>query len=166
MEKDPKIFEAMQEDAPIAVFRKTILGKVAVYMIDPFSGDPVTVLLEGNPKDKNNDNCYVKIYSAPHLLFFQRMNKRLIEIGHVIRDDDFVKEEPKQSVKPIEQYTDEELAELLNKPFAQLSKIISKVNNSIVIRRLLDKAVELEKSSKIVSTLETKLAELEGTVSE
>lgn len=162
MDKNIKLFEAMQEDKPVAIYRKTILGKVAVSVINPFSGNPEVILLEGNPKDKENDSCYVKLYSSDHLLFFERMNKRLIQAGYVIRDDSFLdKSEEKQEAKPFEQYTDDEFAELLDKPFPYIAKVISKINNPIVMRRILEVAREVNKSNKIISTLETRLAELE-----
>lgn len=161
MEENYKIYEAMQEDKPLAIFRKTILGKVAVSVLNPIFDRPEIVLLQGKV-DKNNRECYVSIFTTKELVFFERVNRRLIEIGHIIRDDNFIKQEETKNEKPFEQYTDEELSELLNKQYAYFIKVLSKINNPVVVHRLLEIAQNENKPSKLINTLQTKIAELEG----
>lgn len=156
-----KIFEAMQEEEPIAIFRKTVLSKVVVTVLDPFSDQPVAIILSGKPNDPQNENCFVKVYNTKQLVFFTNMNKRLIETGLIIRDDSFLKKAQDLSSKSYEQYTDDELYdEILSKPYGAFAKIVAKIDNPIVISRLLSIAQDTNKSHKIVELLQNKLAEL------
>ena len=44
------VFSAMQTDKPHAVYKKTILGKVFVTVLNPFDESPEGILLQGNPR--------------------------------------------------------------------------------------------------------------------
>jgi hypothetical protein len=156
-----KVYEAMQEGEPLAIFRKTVLSKVVVTVLDPFSDQPIALVLSGKPNDPQNEQCYVKIYTTKQLVFFNNMNKRLLETGIVIRDDNFLKKSQTLESKPYEQYTDDELYdEILSKPYGAFAKVVAKINNPVVINRLLVLAEGTNKSHKIVELLQNKLAEL------
>ena len=157
-----KLYEAMQDGEPLAVFRKTTLGKVAVNVLDPFSESPQIILLEGNPKDPKNESAYEKIFTPKQLAFFTHMNRRLLELGIVIRDDKFLQKAEEK--RGYEQYTDDELySEVLDKPFALFTKLLARIDNPIVVQRLLDLAKSTNKSVKYIEMLENKLAELNQT---
>lgn len=159
MVDNQKLYEAMQDGEPLAIFRKTVLGKVAVNVLDPFSETPQIILLEGNPKDPKNDFGHVKIFTTKQLVFFMHMNRRLIESGILIRDDKFLQKAEER--RGYEQYTDDELySEILDKPFALFTKLLAKIDNPIVVQRLLDVATNANKSAKYTEAIENKLAEL------
>jgi len=131
-------------------------------VLNPFTDQPEIILLEGDPKDKSNESNHVKIYTDKELAFFMRMNRRLLEIGHVIRDDKFITEEKDEEKKPLEQYTDDELAELISKPYVVAKKAVDSTDNPVVLNRMLDIAKDLNKSAKLVSYISDRIALVSG----
>lgn len=151
---DPRVFSNMNAGAPYATYKKTILGKVYVEIINPFTGKPEGLLLFGT---KGTDTEMVDVWSEMEDVFFRRANKVAFETGRVIK----VTRNTAPPPKTIEQYSDEELKEVLNQRYAAFQKVLSGIKSESVVYRLLDLASDLEKSDRILTALRAKLAELQ-----
>lgn len=148
-------FSAMQEGEPLARFRKTILGKVHVLALDPFLGEPTELLLEGDP-NKGQPESFIELWSQKELSFFQRVNRKHFEAGRLVE----MGKVPEAPVSP-NQITDEEIDEILGKPFLALDKKLEKFTSTAPISRFLDRARELEKSEKVIKRITEALQLLE-----
>lgn len=150
---DYDLFAAMQEGRPpLARYRKTIVGKVHVTAINPFSEQPEGVILEGD-----GDKSYIELYDTKHLVFFERMNKPHIDAGRLAK----MEKEPVPEPPSPNQLTDGEIDKLLNDKFMTLKSKLNTFTETAPILRILNRARELEKSEKIIKHLEERLAELE-----
>jgi len=158
--KDFEVFSAMQEGTPLKRYIKTILGKVYVTVLNPFSGEPEGVILQGDPRKASElEKIVVNIWDIKQDLFFRRMNRNHFESGN-IREYGLESVEPPVSVNEI---TDEEVLDVLNKPFLALKNKLEKFTAVAPVFRLLSKAEELEKSEKILSAIRARMSELELT---
>ena len=153
---DPTVFAAMQEGKPFATYKKTVISKVAVTVLDPFSGAPTAIILEGRPGD---DKAIISVWSSVEDLFFKRQNRRHFDSGLLIKHE--VKEEEKVAV-PLEQASDEDLRFIVNQKFLALQNALNKTQSEALVSRFLTIAREEEKSEKIIRVIETRLAELQS----
>lgn len=156
MTNNQEVFSAMQTGKPYKTYRKTILGKVSVTLLDPFTDQPIGMLLKGNPK--TDETAMIDIWTEREDMFFKRMNKRHFEIGNLL---EIVRKE-EVAERGIESYSDEELAAVLKTPFLSLQSTINKVESEAVMLRIVDLAREMEKSDKIMKVLESRLSELQS----
>ena len=156
MNNNQEVFSAMQTGKPYKTYRKTILGKVSVTLLDPFTDQPIGMLLKGNPK--TDETSKIDIWTEREDMFFKRMNKRHFEIGNlleIVRKEEVVE-------RGIESYSDEELAAVLKTPFLSLQSTINKIESEAVMLRIVELAKEMEKSAKIMKVLESRLSELQS----
>ena len=156
MENSSQIYSAMQLNKPFKTYRKTILAKVSVNILDPFTDIPTGILLTGNPK--TDSNASIDLWSEKEDVFFKRMNKRHFEIGNLL---EIVRVEEVRE-RTIESYTDEELSTIINSKFLSLQSILNKTDSVAVLLRMIDLAEGLEKSDKIMSALKSRLSELQS----
>jgi neutral trehalase len=152
---DSNVFAMMQTDTPYATYRKTILGKLYVEVLNPFTNAPEGILLTG---DGNSDTAKVDTWSAMGDVFFARRNKKYFDTGKLITASRL---EQKPAVKTIEQFSDDELKEVINQKFATLSKTVIDITSEAVLYRMLSLAKEMEKSSRIINTFEARLSDLQ-----
>ena len=109
-------FSKMQTGDPVAIYKKAILGKVEVSVVNPFNGVPENLILVGNPT-KNNVNCFVEVWSQMEEVYFDRQNKPLFKAGYIVKLKDKVKPKEKGKIeKSYEEYTREKIEELENNP--------------------------------------------------
>lgn len=142
---------------PIASYIKAELGKLFVNDWDIFTDEAVGLLLEGDPR-KREEGCILDIFTERQHQYVKRMNKKQFETGALVP---YVrKEEPKE--KTFEESTDSELEELLNKPFFSLQKAINNTESEAVLFRLLSKAEELDKSEKITGIISSRISEIQS----
>lgn len=153
---DPNTFSAMQEGKSVGTYRKTIVAQVHVQILNPFNQEPQGLILSGNP---NSEDAIVQTWSVPEDVFFRRMNKRHFESGTIIPVAPVEKTVVEQPI--IEQSTDEQLKEMLGKPFYTLSNILVKTESEAFVSRILTMAREMEKSEKTIKAIEQRLSELE-----
>jgi hypothetical protein len=159
--KDLSVYAAMQTGSPVSTYRKTIQAKVHVTIMNPFSGEPQGVILQGDPGSKSKapvKEAVITFYSIEGDMFFRNMNLRHFEDGTIIAYTPPVTE----PVKAVEQSTDEEIAELLGKPFLTLQSVLDKTNSTVFVQRILQVAKDEEKSMKYIKKIEARLAEIQN----
>ena len=152
-----ELFEAMQEGKPIARFRKTILGKVHVVVLNPFTKEPEGIILRGNPQRVEEwPDMVVELWDSQQRVFFERMNKKHLDAGRLVE----IKEVPKAPPSP-NKISDEQIDILLNSKFLALKNRLDKFTDEAPIFRILNRARELDKSEKIIKHIQEKLTELQ-----
>jgi len=152
-----EIFSAMQEGRPLKSFKKTILGKIFLTVLDPFSDTPVGILLEGDPK-KDDPKSMVDVWTVKQEIFLKNMNRNHFSNGLLV---EYVRSnEP--PVKTIEESTDAELLEIVNLRYLGLTAKLNKIEGEKVLKRMVDIARENEKSEKIIKAIEARLSEVQA----
>ncbi len=136
---DSRVFSNMNAGQPYATYKKTILGKVYVEVINPFTQKPEGILLFG---EKGTDTEMIDVWTEMEDVFFRRQNRRAFETGRVIK----ISRNQKPETKTIEQFSDTEMKDVLNQRYAAFQKTLSAVTSESVVYRMLDLASELEKS--------------------
>ena len=150
---DYDVFSAMQEgQEPLARYTKTIVGKVQVLALNPFSEQPEGVILEGAGKDS-----YIELWTSKQLVFFERMNGPHITAGRIVK----MEKPPVPQPPSPNQLSDEVIDALLNGKYMTLKYRLEKFTDVAPVLRLLNRARELEKSEKIIKHLEERIAQIE-----
>lgn len=151
------IYAAMQDGQPIRRYKKTILGKVHVTILNPFNDEPQEVILTGNP-DKKSDlpDMLVEIWSNKADIFFRRVNRSHFQAGRLVE----IKEVPTPPKSPND-VSDKELEEILGMRFLAFKAKLDAFTDEAPVFRLLNKARELEKSEKLIKHIEEKLSSLQ-----
>lgn len=152
------VYSAMQTSTPYKSYVKTVLAKLLVKVINPFSGEPEDKIIKGDPRKKDKKDCIVNIWSEMEDAFFTRVNNRHLEKGYLIP---YVPKEEVEKEKSPNDFSDEELEILLNEKFFTLTNKVNKMTSTAPIFRLLTMARDMDKSEKIVKYLEGKLSELQ-----
>lgn len=143
---------------PIGVYKKTILGKVFVYIWDDIEKKPVEVILEGNPS--NNDyGCYVFTWSDVEDSFFRIRNANHFKSGVIVEAS--INDLPKQE-KSIVEATDEELQEILHYRPAELRKLLADVSSEAFLFRLLDAAEHADKTPGFLTVIKERINEVQS----
>ena len=150
---DLDLYAAMQEGKePLARYKKTIVGKVHVVALNPFSEEPEGVLLEGD-----SDKAYIELWDVKQLVFFERMNRSHLEAGRVVK----LAKAPEPPPPSPNQLSDDEIDKLLDGKYKALRARLDKFTDTAPILRLLNRARELEKSEKIIKHLEERISQIE-----
>jgi len=153
-----ELYAAMSEGKPLKRYIKTILGKVYVTTLNPFDGKPQAIELYGEPKPRNS-RAIVEVWTSKEDVFFQRINAEHFKAGNLRRLEE--KETVKDVGKSPNEISDDEIEEILNKPFLALKNRLNKFTAPAPVYRFLLKAEEMEKSEKIVNSIKARMAELE-----
>jgi len=144
---------------PYATYIKTVLGKLHVMVVNHITRQPEGIILYGNPKEKNNEDCIVDTWSMDEDNYFKRANRRYLETGTIIS---YLRKEKVQSdTEKINSMSEEEMTAVLKQKFFTLKNVVDKMTSIAPIFRLLELAKEMEKSEKIIKFLEGKLAEMQ-----
>lgn len=154
------IFSDMQTGSPYKTYKKTILGKVSITVLNPFDETAEGVILSGDPRT-NDSNTMIDIWDEKQDMFFRRRNKSHLETGVLIP---FNKPETVEEFKP-EPYatsTDEDIEKVLMSKYWTLLSEVNKITSEAVMFRFINKARELEKSEKIMNTLNARLSEIQS----
>jgi hypothetical protein len=155
-------YSAMQTGLPYKIYQKTTLGKVAVTILNPFSGEPEGVIIEGDPSlPQDQDKITINIWNAKEDVFFKRLNKAHFDAGN-LREIPVPRPEQIAAIpRSINDITDEEIYELLSKPFLALKNKLNKFTAPAPVIQILRKAEEMEKSEKILNACRARISELE-----
>jgi len=142
---------------PYKSYIKTILGKVYVTIWDGFENKPVGMLLEGDPR-QGDESCIVDVWSVDEDFFFRTKNKLHLTTGDVIVYARKVEERE----RTVEEYSDEELKEILGSKFFTLQNVLNNTNSVAVLFRIKNLAQEMEKSDKIIKVIEARISEVQA----
>jgi hypothetical protein len=156
------VYSAMQAGAPFRVYKKVILGRAFVQLLNPFDGKPEGRVLMGNPS-KNDEDCFVQLWSEKEHEFFKRMNKTHIRKGIVIPVDvdEYLKITNEYDGIDYSQFTDNSIDSILNSPFLSLRAHLNKADSEAYVFRILGRAEALEKSDKIISAIKSRISEIQ-----
>jgi hypothetical protein len=156
-----KDYGSIEGKEPFATYIKSILAKVYVKFLSPYTQEKEDTILEGNPKSKNNESCIIDVWSMAEDRFFHRENQKHFDKGILLpytRKEIVLTEEDL-----VNSLSDEALKTLLAKgtPFFTLQNKVNKMTSVAPISRLIEFAKEMEKSEKILTFLQGKLSELQ-----
>jgi len=150
---DYDIFSAMQEgQEPLVRYKKTIVGKVHVVALNPFSETPEGVILEGDGRDS-----YIELWNPKQIIFFERMNQKHLEAGRIVK----MEKPPVPEPPSPNQLSEKEIDELLNGKWLTLKSKLEKFTDTAPVLRILNRARELEKSERIIKNLEERISQIE-----
>ena len=147
----------VEEGKPYASYIKTILGRAGVNVWDRFTNTPAYVILDGDPRRKD-EHAIVDVWNAKEDAFFRRNNQRQFERGVIIP---YTRPENSATETPIEQYSDEQLTEIVNSKFLGLQAKLNKIDSVAVLFRMITIADDLDKSSKITDAIQARISELQ-----
>lgn len=147
----------INEDKPYASYIKTLLGRVGVTVWDRFTNTPAYVILTGDPRRKE-EGTIVDVWSQREDAFFRRNNERHFQRGILIA---YTRPENVQVDTPVEQFSDEQLKEIVNSKFLALQNKINKIDSVAVLFRMITIAEEMDKSSKITDAIQARISELQ-----
>jgi hypothetical protein len=145
-------------EEPVKSYIKTILGKVAVIFWDNYENKPASVILAGDPR-KKEENTVIDVFSDREDAYFRKSNRKLFQLGLLIPYER--KTETKRE-KTLEEFSDEELTVIVNKPFLALQNALNKATTEAVVSRMLNIASDLEKSEKVIRAIESRLSEIQA----
>lgn len=159
-EQSYDVYAAMQEEEPLATYKKTILGKVHALVLNPFTDEPEAVILSGNPNKKADlPSISVQVWTTKQRVFFERMNRSHFEAGRLIEISSAPKIEPSPN-----QITDKQINDLLDgrkTKFLAFKNRLNEFTSEAPVFRILNRARELEKSEKLIKHIEERISELQ-----
>lgn len=152
------LYTAINNERPYRSYIKTELGKVFITILDVFSGKPEGLLLEGDPRKKDK-GCIIDFWSDREDAFFRQKNSLHLSRGTIV-----AYERPVEAVKErtMEEFSDDELREILSKPYYSLKSALNKTESIGLVFRFLGLAQEMEKSDAFVTAIESRLSELQS----
>lgn len=155
-----QIMKAQEMGTPLAVYRKTILGKVVVRILDPFSGKPNDVLIHGEPGKTANDDLEVCLWTPVEIKFFEKYNKSLIEKGSVV----LVGQKSENTIDRTNSLNDQEITDLLSGNYAQLKSTVNQLTSETTLQRVLRIATEMNRPAKTIQMLQERIEEVQQNV--
>lgn len=153
-----EVFSAMVGGKPIKTYIKTILGRVYVTALNMLTGNPTPegLILDGDPRKKETGTMF-DVFSEQEDYFFRKMNKRHFDEGVLI---EYTRTETPRE-RTIEEFSDEELKTLINKPFLALQNTLNKTKSVATLFRIESLARDLEKSEKVMKAIQSRLSEVQ-----
>jgi len=151
-----EIYTKMADGIPYKSYIKTILGKVQVFFADAFTDEKMIVLLEGNPRTRD-EGCIMDVWSEKEDVLFRKWNKVHLEQGTVIP----FKRDTKPRVRTLEESTDAELRELVNSPFLALQAKLNSTESIALLYRIKGIAEEEERPAATVKAIDARLSEVQ-----
>jgi hypothetical protein len=154
------VYSAMQTKTPYKSYKKVILGKVYVTVWNEFEDVPEGLIIKGNPRGKEQDECIIDIWSEKGDMFFKRANRRLLSRGEIV---DFKRKitVPVITGSPYAQATDEELIDLLNQKYQRIASLLNTIEDVAPLYRLKTLAEELDKTQKVNELVQSRLSEIQ-----
>jgi hypothetical protein len=156
------VFSAMQTGTPYKKYKKTILGKVYLEVLNTFTGNPEGLILHGNPA-KNQEGCFVEVWSEKEDVFLKRRNSGHFKQGTL---QVWNKKPSEKKDKLYSEYSDDDVKKIVNSRFLALQSTLNKAKSEAFVLRILNMARELEKSEKIIRAIEARLSEIQNPVRE
>jgi hypothetical protein len=159
MTSSNEVYSAMAGGKPYKTYKKQILGKVYVTVLNMLTGTPTPegVILTGDPR-KDEPSTMYDVFSEQEDYFFRKMNKTHLDSGTVI---EIKRAQETEAPRTFEQYTDEELREIIAKPFGSLRHVLNSTTSVALLSRIKDLAGEMDKSEKVIRAIESRLSEVQ-----
>ena len=153
------IYSAMSGGKAYKTYKKTILGRLYVTALNMLTGTPTPegVILEGDPR-KDEPKALFDVFSEQEDYFFKKMNKRHFDEGRLI---EVSRANDKPRERTIEEFSDEELRTIINKPFLSLQNTLNKTTSVATLFRIESLARDLDKSEKVMRAIQSRLAEVQ-----
>lgn len=153
------IYSAMSGGKVYKTYKKTIPAKLYVTVLNMLTGTPTPegVMLVGDPR-KNDNGAMFDVFSEQEDYFFKKMNKSHFDAGRLV---EVSREGEKPRERTIEEFSDEELRTLINKPFLALQSTLNKTSSVATLFRIETIARDLEKSEKVMRAIASRLAEVQ-----
>jgi len=162
MATDTQDYSAMQSGFPLKSYIKKSLAKVEVRILDPFTGNPSSTILQGDPTNTTQvEGCIVDCWTDKEVVYFKKQNAKLMVMG-VISEYDRASYAGKLAEKNWNALTDEEVVVLVNNKYLALTNTLEKMTSSIMVARVLNIAKNLDKSEKYVRVITERLSELQA----
>lgn len=145
----------MAVDDPIAVYSKSrgFIGKLNVKVFNSLTGEIEDIIVEGIPG--KDDSCLVEIWSEKEHVFFKRANRYHLNEGHLIP---FNKPRSKEIKRTPNNISDEEIEEVVNKPFMALKALVDRMTTEPALLRVISIAEEAERPEKTMQYLRERLS--------
>lgn len=155
---DLSVLERLQTNKPIAVYKKTTVGKVGVIVFNPITRRPEERILKGDPRDptRNTELEIVKIFDEPSHLYFKTVNKNLLERGLIAPHTSGL-----AGVDMANAISDEEIDDILSQPYFTLMNRLKEFTSPIPVERIHVRAIELNKSIKTIEKIKERISELQ-----
>jgi len=150
-----EVQEALQEGKPYATYKKTVLGRIVVRLLDPIRLIAIEEVLSGDPED-NPDTAIVSVWSPSEDKYLKRNNKLHLESGMLIPC-----ESSELEIATLNQVSDEEIEEILSKPFLALKNKLETFTSTVPVRRFLLMAEKMNRPIKTVDHIKQVLSEME-----
>jgi hypothetical protein len=145
---------------PVARYKKVIVGQVCVSIIDPFTGAPVDRILKGKEGDPNvfEDDITVTMWTEMDHDYFRRANQVLLQAGYITPCNKEIPDVPTS----VNEISDGELIEVLNKKFFAMKSLLDKVTSPIPVMRLLQLAEDMNRPVGTINVIKERLSELQA----
>lgn len=162
---DLAVYDAMQGGEPFKRYEKTILGKIHLTILSPFSGEVENVILQGNPRNPaQREESILNVWTQREDQFLRRMNREHFNRGNL---KELTEENVPEEYVSVNQISDEEIEDVLNKPFLALKNKLNSFTSVAPCYRFLRAAEDMEKSEKILDSIRARITEIElGNLSE
>ena len=148
---------AREGGVAMRVYRKAIVGKVCVKLLDQYTGKQVEVLLTGEPGKALMEDIEVSLYTKMEVNYFERQNRGLIERGSLI----LVSEEGNTPVRMENAISDEQITELLTGTYTVLAAAIKKISSVTTLNRILKVAEDLNRLIKTINLIKSQIEKVQ-----
>ena len=156
------VYSKMQVGEPVAIYKKTVLAKVEVSVINAFNDNrPENITLYGDPK-KNHPDCFVEVWSQMEQVYFERQNAPFFKRGYLVKLDELVK--PKRTDpqgKDYSKLTDADIKKMVTSPFMKFKKDLNAIDEVGVLYRVQSIAEEMERPYKTMEHIDQRITELQ-----
>jgi len=154
------IFAAMQTGEPYKTYKKVILGKVFLRVLDPFDDKQIGIHLVGNPK-RNDEGCFFYTWDDKQDVFLKRMNKAHFKNGTII-ETELKPKKSDQNEKLYSDYTEEDIEEIVKAKFFKLKEVLEDAESEAFVYRILTKAEELERPEATMDAIRNRLSDIQS----
>lgn len=159
-ENKTDIYSAMQTGKPYKTYKKVILGKVYLRVLNPFDDKPMGVHLVGNPK-RNSEGCFFHTWNEKQDVFLKRMNKAHFKDGTLVETELKPKQED-QNEKLYSDYTEADIEEIVKSKFFALVKVLEDAESEAFVYRILSKAEELDRPEATINAIQERLSDIQS----
>lgn len=149
-----EILRAQQNGAPLVTYRKAIMGRLVVRVLDPYRGIGSEVMLQGDPRKTEPTELEVSLYTPLEVKYFEKYNRTLIEKGSLVP----VSSAAELLVNRVNALSDEEIDTLVTASYFTLTSKLAEVTSEVTLQRILEAAERLNRPAKTLNTIKARIA--------